>query len=204
MQLLTRVIIYAVVAVALVFLGYYLASSNLLKPQQVTEQQAWSFVRSYLLSAYPNANITLNKLVPSNYSGSWYIEASVISNSTSPCPWYSIYSFDYPQFNLVSRKVNTYTQNCIPMNYSIGSLIPNPQIATTLASSVNTVKSYLNSYGISNVTAMATIFDKTTAAGRNFTKVYIVKYSAQRANYSVSAILSQVNGMVLGIVNGSK
>lgn len=204
MELLARVVVAAVVIAAIVFAGYYIGTSSLFRSQLVTSQQAAALVTSDLRNLYPSANVTLTKLVPSNYSGSWYIEASVVSNATSPCPWYSVYSFDYPKFGFVSRKMNTYTQNCMPMNYSLGNLIPNPQVATTLASGVAGVKSYLASYGISNVTAATNFFNKTVAAGRNFTNVYIVKYSTMKANYSVSAILSQLNGSVLSLIRGSK
>jgi hypothetical protein len=194
MELLAKVVICAIVIVVIVFVGYYVATSNLLMAQPVTSQQAAALVRTDLLDLYPNSNITLTEVVPSSYSGSWHIEAAVISNATSPCPSYSILSFDYPKFGFVSTKKNIYVQNCTPMNYSVGNLVPNPQVATAIAYGLSSMKAYLSMYGMPNVTAI-------TAFSNN---AYIINYSTRRSSNYIVAILSQKNGSVLSVRSGSK
>ncbi len=194
MELLAKVIVCAIVIVAMVFIGYYVATSNMLMAQSVNSQQASALVKTDLMDLYPNANITLTEVVPSNYSGSWHVEAAVILNATSPCPSYSILSFDYPKFGFVSTKKDIYAQNCTPMNYSMGNLIPNPQVATTLASGLASVKAYIVAYGAPNVTAVTALSDNA----------YIINYSTKRSSNYIVAILSQKNGSVLGVKSGSK
>ncbi|VVB76884.1 Uncharacterised protein [uncultured archaeon] len=213
MELLTKVIVSAVVMIVLLLGAYYLVRQSTMF-QHVTAAQAGALVTDDLLIWYPNSNVTITNLVPSNYSGSWHVVASVITNETTPCPSFYIFSFDYPKFNLVNRPENTYVADCsvngwMPgRNFTISSFPV--AIALSYSSGIPSVTHYVQSVGFRNVTVNATFFSALGVASQNnsaistlYPNVWRVGYSSQRSANSLYVILSQKNASIMGTINYS-
>jgi len=203
MDLLVKTMVAAVVVVAILFAVYYAMQNTLF--QHITKDQAVSLITAYLLGAYPNAQVNVTNATISTYAGSWHIIFSIIINATSPCPSYFAYSFDYPQFGFVYRVENTYTKNCTIYGLSPEKpfIISSSPVAITRSYMLNasSIKAFIASYGFRNVTVASNFFNATTINAINYTRIWQVVYSSERANHSVIALLSQLNGNMLVTYN---
>ncbi len=205
MDLLVRAIVGAVVVIVILFGVYYALQNSVF--QHVTQQQAAALVTSDLQRLYPGALINVTNNTPSNYSGSWHIVTSVILNSTSACPSYFVYTFDYPQFGFVYRVDNTYTNNCVIYGFNKNApfIISSFPVAITRVYTLGipNMVGFIDSSGFSNVNAAAHFFGSTNVLGKNYTNVWLVSYTSPSKNYSVYALLSQLNGTLLASYNAS-
>lgn len=201
MDLLARAIIAAVVVIAILLVAYYALSGSVFS--HITQSQAQTLVQEDLQSTYPKATIAVTSDTPSNYSGSWHIVTDVILNSTSPCPSFFVYSYDYPKFGFQYTIVNTYTNNCVIYGQADNNTIGNFAVAITRASSylnISSVKSYISRFGPS-VTASAQSLSSYNTAGKNYTGVWLVNFSSSETNYNVYVLLSRLNGSLLSAYN---
>ncbi len=200
MDLFSKTIAAAVVLVIIIFIGYF-AASHVSFGSQVTEAQAEALVMHDLQNSNPGAVINVTNSTPSQYQGSWHIVTSVVLNATSPCPSYSIYSFDYPKYGFVYRVDNTYTDNCVVYGIAPGRgyVIGSYPVAITesYARNVSAVTGFVSRYGFGNVSVHATYYNSTVFYGTRYSDVWLVGYTAPKTNESVDVLLSQLNGTVL-------
>ncbi|MCL5786598.1 MAG: hypothetical protein M1520_00115 [Candidatus Marsarchaeota archaeon] len=206
MDLLTKAVIVAVVIAVVIVSAYYLLRQS--SANQVTKAQATSLILDYLKNNYPGATVNITNVSSSVYAGSWYILASVISNSTSPCPSYSVLSFDYPQYGFVSRVENNYTGNCIVNGFANNHssyIVASYPVAIALSHELNisSVNSYVQKAGYANVSVHATYYGAINYSNTSYQKVWLVDYSSSKLNYSVQVLLSQVGGNPLAVRNVS-
>ena len=199
MDLFSKAVIFALVLIVVMFSIYQIESSA--RPaSQVSAQQADSLVLHYLENTIPNSTINITNTTPSQYPGSWHITTSVITNYTSPCPSYLIYSFDYPKYGFVFRVDNTYTSRCqIYGTKSGNTLVGSYPVAITLSylDNISTVKSFISKYGFSNVKVNALYYNSTTYIGKKYSNVWMIDYTYPNATKNVSVLISQINGTVL-------
>lgn len=206
MDLISKTVLVAVVIVVVIAVIYY-AFEKVFVPGPVTEQQAAQLIVGYLQEHNPNAIVNVTNETPSTYQGSWHVVVSLISNPTTPCPTYVIYSFDYPKYGFVNRTDNVYTQNCQVSglvgnsSYSIGAFPVAIVRSYNLRNSA--ITNFVNMNGYGNIVVHALYYPTITLNGFNYTKVWIVNYSATQTNGSVYAILSQVNGSFYSTYNGT-
>jgi hypothetical protein len=201
MDLLTKVVVSAVIIVAALFALYYGAS--MIPAAAPTQGQASSNITNYLNMIYPGANVTITDIKPSVYAGSWHVVASVIENATTPCPLYQVYTYDYPAFGLVNGTDNTYTaMNAANCTIYSGARVGSFPVAVALASKNYAVSQYINNFGFANVVTSAIAYN-ATISGRVM-NVWNVSYSSKRANYTEFVVLSQLNGSVLNAARLSK
>ena len=205
MDLLAKTVVLAAVVIVILLGVYYALQSTILS--HVSEQQAASLVTADLQNAYPSAMINITNERPSNYTGSWYIAASVVVNATSPCPSYYSYTFDYPKFGFVYRVQNTYTQDCriYGLQQNSSFLLSSFPAAVTRSYTLGIpgVMSFVQQYGFHNVSVISHFYQSIDTHGMNYTKAWLVEYSAPRANHTVSVLLSQLNGTLLAAYNSS-
>jgi hypothetical protein len=208
MDLLLRALALTVIIVVALAAVYYAFQSGVFSQKVVTEQQAEALVVNYLQSHNPNAIVNVTNVTPSQYHGSWHIVVSFISNQTTPCPTYLVYSYDYPKYGFVNRTENTYTDNCtvaglVPgMNYAIGAY----PIAITRSYSLGTpaVMAYVDRIGYGNVVVHADYHAAFSLDGRNLAKVWVVNYSSVYTNQSVYSVISQTNGSLVAVYNATR
>ncbi len=198
MDLLVRVFLIAMVVIGILSIGFVLVQRVV--PSSLTESQAVTLIKNDLQIQNPSANITITSVTPSVYSGSWHIVASVTSNVTSPCPSYSVDSFDYPQFSFVNGTDNIYTRwnSSSQACYVYGSVSSAPSaIAKSYSLNVPLIRSYVGTVGFYNVTVTASYFSSLNAQGSNYTDAWLVKYSSTKLNYSAYAVLQETSGSLL-------
>ncbi|MDE1768552.1 MAG: hypothetical protein KGH62_04230, partial [Candidatus Micrarchaeota archaeon] len=141
-----------------------------------------------------NAIVNVTNVTPSQYAGSWHILAGVILNNTSPCPSYYVYSFEYPQYQFVSRVQNVYTSGCNVNETTIGSYPV--AIAKSYALNISQVKTFVSTYGYNNVIVTASHIPKILISGTNYTDVWAVYYNAPTSTNSVQVYLDS-NGILI-------
>ncbi|MDE1822762.1 MAG: hypothetical protein KGI00_01680 [Candidatus Micrarchaeota archaeon] len=213
MDLLGKSVIAAIVILAILLAAYFLFLKNPFS-QPVSKTEATSLVLSDLQNTYPGAVINITNVTPSDPTvakGSWHIIASVVTNATSPCPSYAVYSFDYPQYHFVQRVDNIYTaynaqsDSCTVYGFTSGSsyLIASYPVAIARSYSLNIsqVRQFVQKYGYVSVSVHANYYSSTTFNMHNYTNVWMVQYTAPRANYSVYAILTQSDGSLVAAFN---
>ena len=210
MGLIVNVFIIAVVVIVLlVATQIFLGGPH----SKVNAAEAIANVTSYIRTSYSSAVVNVTSVNASQTPGSWQIVASIIVNSTKPCPSYFIASFDYPQYGFVSRTVNNYTSNChiaglqqnLPYNISSAP----EAIAMSFNSTVNIpkIKEFVSMYGYKNVNVSARYTNFTMVNGVAFSNVWVVNYTAAGHWVSVllnrTVILDKLNGMALPVYNSS-
>ncbi|MEM0094668.1 MAG: hypothetical protein QXV17_01280 [Candidatus Micrarchaeaceae archaeon] len=197
MELLEKVVVYAVVT-AVIIVGIYFAALRLGIGAQVSESQAKALVLSDLANTYPGAAINITNVTPSQFSGSWHIVASIVINATKPCPSFFIYSFDYPKYGFIYRVENNYTSNCI-----VYGLLQNKSyilasypvaIARSYSMHIPSVDNFVGRFGFNNTVVHATYYPKLSLFGINYTRIWLVNYSSPKANYSEYVLISQQGG----------
>ncbi|MDE1855892.1 MAG: hypothetical protein KGH49_01505 [Candidatus Micrarchaeota archaeon] len=200
MNLLTRVVIAAVI-VAIVLVGVYFVLQEAHLGQQVTKQQAVALITNYLQNKAQNTVVNVTNVTASVYPGSWHVIASVTFNATSPCPSYAAYSFDYPQYGFVQRVQNNYTSHCV-----IFGLLQNRSyilaaaplaIARSYNLSIPSINGFVGRYGYNNVVVHANFYNSIILLSKTYENVWLVNYSAPIANYSVYAAITQSGGNLL-------
>ncbi len=205
MDLLAKAVVVAIVIVIIIIAAYYLTKQPVLP--QVTKSQASSLILDYLRNNYKGSIINITNETPSTYQGSWHILASVISNATSPCPAYSVLSFDYPEYGFVSRVENNYTANCV-----VNGVVQNQSylvasypvaIARSHSLGIPSVNEFITKAGYSNVTVHATYYNSTNYSNITYSRVWLVDYTAKNIGYSIQVLLSQVGGDPIMIKNVS-
>ncbi len=206
MDLLEKAIVIAVVIAVIIISAYYLLRHQ--TAPQVTQAQATSLIRDYLQNTYPGATVNITNTSSSVYPGSWYILASVISNSTSPCPSYSVLSFDYPQYGFVSRIENNYTGNCVVNGFANNQssyIVASYPVAIALSREldISSVNAFVNEAGYSNVSVHATYYGAINFSNKTYSKVWLVDYTSSKLSHSVQVLISQIGGKQLAAVNSS-
>ncbi len=199
MDLLGKVFVAAIIAVV-VLIALYFSLKFIIGAPRISEQQAISLVRSDLINSNPGAVVNITNVTPSQFAGSWHIIASVITQPSSPCPSYSVYSYDYPKYGFINRTENTYTKDCVIYGMQNKSyIIASFPVAITWSYDLDVpqVMDFVKSYGFGNVTVNASYFSNTTVLSRNYTDVWIVRYSSADSNHTVSVLISQVGGNLL-------
>lgn len=210
MDLLGKSAVAAAVVLVILLAAYFLFLKNPFT-QPVSKSQATSLVLSDLYNTYPGADINITNVTQSQFPGSWHIIASVVTNQTSPCPSYSVYSFDYPQYHFVPRVDNVYTAynasggQCLVYGFTQGSgyiIASYPvAIARSYTLNVSNVTQFIQGYGYANVSVNATYRNTTTLGTGTFNDVWVVHYTAPSTNSSVYAILTQSNGNLVDAFN---
>lgn len=207
MDIILKSTIIVVILIAIVFGGYY-AINQVGLSQPITQAQAVSLVTSDLQKTIPNSVINITNVTPSQFAGSWHILASIVTNATTPCPSYFIYSFDYPKYSFVYGVVNIYTKNCViyglgqNKSYTISSYPA--AIARSYNLNIKNVTNFVKYYGYGSVVVLANYYNKTTLLGRTYNSIWLVNYSAPSSNHSVYVLLSQFNGTALLSYNKSR
>lgn len=198
MDLLTKVVLYAAVLIIVLAAVYYGLGMVSRPASSPTSAQASANITNYLYSVYDGSSVTINNVTPSvQYPGSWHVVASVVENASTPCPAYQVYTFDYPRFGLVNRTETEYTTglpSCLAY-YQSGKQVGSAPIAVTLASKNATVADYIAKFGFRNVLTAAQPGNVTVSGG--LLRVWNITYSSGQANYSIYAVISQVNGSVI-------
>ncbi len=205
MDLLSKTIIGVVILVAIIFVLYYLQSNGVFGNYSVTQSQAKTLVLNDLQNTFQNAVVNITNVSESQYKGSWHIIASVVLNSTSPCPDYSVLSFDYPKYNFVYKIENIYTQNCVIYQKGLNqsSIIGSYPAAITKSydSNLTTLSTYIKKYGFNNVSVSAMYYKHLPYNKQNYTDVWEVNYATPKSNTTVGVILYESNGSIAKVYN---
>lgn len=206
MDLLAKSILGIAVLIIILFIVYY--ATRHISVSYVSKQSATEIVLSDLVKANPGSVVNITNVTPSLYQGSWHVVASVVTNATSPCPSYFIYSFDYPKYGLVNRTDNVYTENCRILgfvngtSYTIGSY---PEAITRVYNiGIPEISNMITTYGYQNIVAHAAYYENTSVNGNSYNGVWIVNYSVENPNYSVYVVLDQSNGTYVTSFNETR
>ncbi len=204
MDLIGRVAIIVVLLIVIFSAGFILFRHS--TQSQFTSAQAVQFVLNDLKATNTNANITVINVSNSTLEkGSYNIVLSIVYNVTRACPTLLIEEFDYPATGLVPSLDNLYTKNCIIYGLSSAPsfVISSPEIAIARSynQGIKQITGYVSTFGYNNtfVTAMfyPTLNENQTHLGQSFYNVWLVRYKAPSANYSVYAVLDS-SGAIAG------
>jgi hypothetical protein len=204
MDLLGTVAVIVLVLILVLTAGFVLLKHN--TQTTLTSAQAVQLVINDLKTSNPGANITVVNVSNSTLKqGSYNIVLSIVYNSTKPCPTLFIEGFDYPATGLVPSVDNLYTKNCIIYGLSTAPsyVISSPEIAIARSynQGINQITSYVSTFGYNSTSVNAMFYPylnaNTTKLGRSFYNVWLIKYKATGANYSVYAVLDS-SGAVAG------
>jgi hypothetical protein len=204
MDLLERVAIIAVIAVLIIAavgaVYYFVIAPKVQKT--LTASQAEQFVINDLKSGSPSANITVINVSNSTLKkGSYNIVLSIVYNATRPCPTLFIEAFDYPATGLVPSIDNLYTKDCIIYGISDAPsyVISSPEIAIarsynqSVNHGINQVTYYVSDYGYNNTAVTAQYYpylnNTQTNLGKSYYNVWLVRYKAAAANFSVYTVI---------------
>ena len=193
MNLMTKVFVLAVIAVAIIAIcSYVIGNTN---NHILSRQKAEANVTYYIKTAYPGSNVTITSI--SNMSpGIWNIVASVVKNSTKPCPSYSVLTFDqYPRYALVFGVQNNYTTYVNVSGYGKVCQIHGTASSSSAAIAwsyinLNQSKAFVNRYGYQNVNVYANYLASLAIDGHNFTSVYLINYTSPLANHTLSLMIN--------------
>lgn len=209
MDLLGKVAIVVVILVVVFSAGFIIFKRS--TESQLTSSQAVQFVINDLKASNPGANITIINVSNSTLKrGSYNIVLSIIYNATRPCPTLLIEGFDYPATGLVPSVDNLYTKNCeiYGLTGAPSYVISSPEIAIARSynQGIGQITNYVSTFGYNNTIVTARFYpslsDNVTHLGQNFHNVWLIKYNAMNANYSVYAVLNS-SGAVAGNYTGT-
>ncbi|MEM0201338.1 MAG: hypothetical protein QXD23_02935 [Candidatus Micrarchaeaceae archaeon] len=207
MDLLSKTIIGVIIIIAVIFVFYYLQSNGIFGTYTITQSQAKALVLNDLQNTFQNAVINITNVSKSQYQGSWHIIAAIVQNSTSPCPDYSVVSFDYPKYNFVYKIENVYTQNCVIYQKGLNqsSIISSypTAIIKSYESNLTLIKNYVNKYGFNNVSVYANYFSNLKYLSKNYTDIWEINYTTTKSNNVVSVLLYESNGMIAKTYNAT-
>ncbi|MDE1870971.1 MAG: hypothetical protein KGI06_01900 [Candidatus Micrarchaeota archaeon] len=204
MDLLGQVAVIVIILVVVFTAAFILTTQT--QKHELTAAQAKQFVINDLKASNPSANITVINISNSSLEkGSYDIVLSIVYNATRPCPTLFIEGFDYPATGLVPSVDNLYTKNCIIYGLSNAPsyVISSPEIAIARSynQGIGQITNYVSAYGYNNTAVTATFYpylnDNQTNLGQNFYNVWLIRYRATDANYSVYAVLDS-SGAVSG------
>jgi len=188
MELFTRVVVLAVLFIAILLVAYFIIVS-FTPAGSVTEAQALNQVRIYELSKYPNANITSSNSTAMTTPGNWKIIIGIVLNATSPCPSYFVDTFEYPSYFPIDRNQTLYTRpNCTIVGVSSSSTpysLYNPSVAITRAYTFNTaeVNGFIDRFGFGNVSVSSQFYrGAIQLMGMNYSDVYVVNAKSVKSN----------------------
>ena len=205
MELIVKTGIIVVILIVGIFAFYYLQSTGAFNSGQISKSDATTLVYHDLQNSFQNSIINITNVTPSEYSGSWHIIAEVIQNATSPCPDYSVYSFDYPKYNFVYKIENTYTQNCVIYENGVNqsSIIGSYPAAITKSYDMNItlIKNFVYKYGFYNVTVHAAYLKLLNNSGKTYSNVWIINYTAPNTNISAHVLMYESNGTLIKAYN---
>lgn len=199
-KVIALIVIVVVIAAIFVTLSTKLGGSG----QQQNATSAQNLVLSYIKSAYPTAQVYPINVSRSNLTNdSWDIFLGVVYNHSSACPTIEIEDFDYPAVNILPRTDNVYSTNCKMSNGEINL----GQVKLPAAANVDSytesagAQDYVGVFGYPNVTVTAAFSGNT--AGTNMeldvgqlTNVWVVNYTAQRANYTEFVVLNRSGSFI--------
>ena len=211
MGLLSTAAIIAVIAIVIAGVAIWLLHPTL--STTLTKAKAVTLVLSDIAAKNPNANVTVINVSNSSFAGSWKITLGVIYNGNRPCPMTQIEQFDYPAIGLNPSTATQYSSldsnfTChvplqtgeSPFSLPLKSSIA---IATSYASGVNAIKFYVNTFGYNNTFVTANFLGSSlNGMPAKNTNVWLIRYRAASANYSLYAVLGQ-SGMVIQTYNSS-
>lgn len=200
MDLIGKVAIIVILLIVIAAAGFLLFKHS--TQTQFTAQEAKQVVLNDLKASNPRANITVINVSNSTLEkGSYNVVLSIVYNSTSPCPTLFIEEYDYPATGLVPSTDNLYTSDCIVYgltnapSYVIGS----PEIAIarsynqSVAHNITQVTNYVNDFGYNNIITTASFYpdlnNTNTHLSQSYYNVWLIKYHAAAANYSIYAVL---------------
>ncbi|MDE1762582.1 MAG: hypothetical protein KGH78_05360, partial [Candidatus Micrarchaeota archaeon] len=134
-------------------------------------------------------------------AGSWHIVASVTINSTSPCPTYAAYSFDYPKYGFVYRVDNLYTSNCVVYGLEQNSsyLIASAPVAIARSYGLGNanITAFVGKYGFKNVVVRASFAQSLITSYTTYNNVWVVNYTAPGTPAYVFAAITQKGGNLI-------
>lgn len=201
MDLLGKVAIIVIVLIA-AFSAAFVLFGHSASNAPLTSAQAVQIVLKDIQDSNPGANVTVINVSNSTLErNSYNIVLSIVYNSTRACPTLFIEQFDYPATELVQSIPNLYTKNCVVYGLSNAStyVISSPYIAIarsynqSITHNITQVSSYVNSYGYNNTAVTAKFYpylnNTNTHQSQSYYNVWLVKYKAKAANYSVYTIL---------------
>ncbi|QLJ53477.1 MAG: hypothetical protein Sv326_1302 [Candidatus Fermentimicrarchaeum limneticum] len=188
---------YAFIAFVLLLMLSGCAQQN----DQLTEEKAVNFVKDDMKIKYPGA--TTSVFLVTQQDGSWKISSKVIYGAGTPCPNLSIVVYEYPEFGFVPREQNVITSNCEVLGCKN---IPNCRITTAeqavIAShklnDIAEVNEFMNKF-VDKVRVDAAFYESYYERTKNVTydSVWVVRWNAQDANYSLRLLLNETGGKVL-------
>ena len=202
MGFITTVFIVVVVIVAILAAVKFLGHGS---AQQASVAQAISNITMEIASSYPGASFNITNVSLDKASGGWQIVASILTNSTKPCPSYFVESYVFPEYATNPRTLNNYTSDCnvgglqADIPYSISSAPVATALSYNKTVDIPAVQSFVSRYGYRNVSVSSKYFNSTVFNGYNFTDVWIVTYTY--ASNTLSVLLNRT--IVLGRINGS-
>jgi len=204
MDLVERVAIVVVLLIIVFSAAFLIFRHN--NQQQFTSAEAVQFVINDLKAANPSANITVINVSNSTLKqGSFNIVLSIVYNATKPCPTLFIEGFDYPATGLVPSLDNLYTSKCVVYGLSDAPsyVISSPEIAIvrSYTDNVSQINNYVNTFGYSNTFVTAKFYNylnnTNTHLAQSLYNVWLVRYRATNANYSVYAVVDS-SGAIAG------
>jgi len=211
MDLIGRVAIVVVVLIV-VFSGAFLLIKHNSQSSQLSQQQAEQLVLSDAQKSNPQANITV--ISATNASGSYNIVLSVVYNATKPCPTLFIEGFNVQLTGgntlagLAPSTYNEYISNCTLINSNNASstkyLVSSPEAAIVKSYDLHLpqINDYVNQYGYANTSVTASLYsymnNNETHLAQSYYNVWLIRYRASNANFSVYAVESFDNGTVVG------
>jgi hypothetical protein len=205
MGLLLSVAVIAVIVIAVAAIAFLVFTTAAVNPL-LTVANAKSLVVNDIKTQSPNANVTIISVSNSTHAASWLITLSIIYNGSKPCPTVLIEQFDYPATGLHptnDTQASGFNSGVCSV-YIHGSLPPYAPlfIASSYASKNPYLISYTTEFGYGNtfVTATPSQDETNSSLFGNQTNVWLVRYKATTANYSISAVLDQ-SGKVMQTYN---
>jgi len=168
---------------------------------QMTQDKAVQFVKEHMQLQYPGATTDVFLVTPQD--GSWKMSSKVIYGANTPCPNLSIVVYEYPEFGYVPREQNNITSNCQVLgckdiqNCKI-TLPEEAIIASHKLNNILEIELFKGNY-TSNVRVDATFYDNYFESKTNstYSSIWMVKWTATNADYSIRLILNQSDGKVI-------
>jgi hypothetical protein len=204
MDLIAKVAIIVVLLIVISSAAFILFQHS--KQTTFTSAQAVSYVTNDLKASNPSANITVINVSNSTLEmGSYNVVLSIVYNATRPCPTLFIEGFDYPATGLVPSVDNLYTKNCVIYGLSSAPsyVISSPEIAIARSynQNITQITEYVNNFGYNHTVVTAKFYpdlnNTQTHLSQSFYNVWLVRYRATDANFSVYAVMDS-SGAVAG------
>ncbi|MGC8649091.1 MAG: hypothetical protein ACP5UN_02645 [Candidatus Micrarchaeia archaeon] len=218
MDLLVKVIIIALLLIAIVFIIFSLFAKSTTS-HTLSRTEAINIVEADILNRTPNAQI---RLISANSSGSgnlinssWNIDLIVIYNGTKVCPTLLEEDYNYPMFGL-NATTTVYTKDCKGVYTNAPNyVISMPQIAIVESYNENTLAdSYVSTFGYGNTNVYAKTINLTSndiyslgiptnsipsnfiSSNSVFNNIWFINYTANNANYNLYLLMNQSGNII--------